>query len=118
MSPTSPQYTMRAVTRQTGLTPDVIRAWEKRYRAVSPQRTPSGQRAYSQADVERLQLLRDLTLAGHGIGRVANLSIESLRELLEQGNVGNPALAGKAEAAFFARPYLEKCLAAIDQLDA
>jgi DNA-binding transcriptional MerR regulator/methylmalonyl-CoA mutase cobalamin-binding subunit len=118
MPKSKPQYTMRAVVRQTGLTPDVIRVWEKRYNAVSPQRTAAGQRVYAEDDVERLQLLRSATLAGHGIGRIANLPVERLRELLEQGEAVLSESASEAERAFFAQPYLDKCLTAVERLDA
>ncbi|HVF10738.1 MAG TPA: MerR family transcriptional regulator [Abditibacteriaceae bacterium] len=118
MPTSNPQYTMRAVVRRTGLTPDVIRVWEKRYNVVAPQRTASGQRVYAEADVERLQLLRRATLLGHGISRIANLPVERLRELLAREDVALPEAASEAEKAFFAQPYLEKCLAAVERFDA
>ena len=54
-----PKHPIRVVSERTGLSPDVLRAWEKRYRAVEPPRRDGGsQRLYSDADVERLRLLR------------------------------------------------------------
>jgi MerR HTH family regulatory protein/B12 binding domain len=53
---------IRVVARRTGLTSHVIRVWEKRYGVVSPLRTPTNRRLYSDSDVERLQLLRRATL--------------------------------------------------------
>ena len=43
---------MQVVTRRTGLSADLLRAWEKRYEVVKPARSPSGRRLYSDADVE------------------------------------------------------------------
>jgi DNA-binding transcriptional MerR regulator/methylmalonyl-CoA mutase cobalamin-binding subunit len=76
-------HTVKAVARRTGLSPHVIRVWEKRYQAVTPGRTEGNQRLYSDDEVERLELLRKVTEAGHSIGRVAQLPDSKLRELAE-----------------------------------
>ena len=36
------QYRIGAVSRMTGISPDALRIWERRYAAVSPQRSPGG----------------------------------------------------------------------------
>ncbi|MDP7038197.1 MAG: MerR family transcriptional regulator [Myxococcota bacterium] len=77
-------YPMRVVARLTGLSPDAIRVWERRYQAVVPHRTSGGSRRFSADDVRRLQLLRQATENGHSICAIANLSeseLESLPEL-------------------------------------
>ena len=71
-----------AVTRMTGLSNHVIRAWERRYGAVKPVRKGSGTRRYSEADVERLKLLRDAVDACHRIGAIAALDDQQIRALL------------------------------------
>ena len=72
---------MGLVVKRTGLSPHVIRVWERRYRAVTPVRTAGGHRAYLEEDVSRLILLRRLTEAGHKISGIANLPTEELRGL-------------------------------------
>lgn len=69
---------------RTGLTPSVIRVWERRYGAVEPDRSDGGHRLYSDAEIERLDLLNRLTQRGHRIGGVADLSTSELRDLLRQ----------------------------------
>jgi DNA-binding transcriptional MerR regulator/methylmalonyl-CoA mutase cobalamin-binding subunit len=76
-----PRYPLRAVIRRTGLTADVIRAWERRYGAVSPSRSEGGQRLYSEHDVIRLSLLRKATAEGHSIGEIARLDDAALASL-------------------------------------
>ena len=76
-------YPIQVVVRETGLSAHVLRVWEKRYRAVVPQRTATQRRTYSDADVHRLKLLRQATLLGHPIGSVANLPDEALETLLK-----------------------------------
>jgi len=66
-------YALGAVARLVGISPDVLRAWERRYGAVSPVRTPGGTRRYRAADLERLRLLKAAVDAGHRIGEVATL---------------------------------------------
>lgn len=75
------QHSIKFAARKTGLSPHVIRVWEKRYDAVSPDRTDTNRRRYTDAEIERLTLLRAATLAGHSIGNVAQLATEKLREL-------------------------------------
>jgi len=71
-------YPLRTAARLTGLSPDVLRAWERRYRVVVPRRTPGGTRRYSAADLERLRLVKAAVDAGQRIGRVAALDAEDL----------------------------------------
>ena len=74
---------MKIVGRRSGLSPDLIRVWEKRYRAVTPERTDTNRRLYSDMDIERLILLKEVLKFGHSIGQVASLSVISLQKLLE-----------------------------------
>ena len=72
---------MRVVARLTGLSPDAIRVWERRYQAITPQRTSGGSRRFSADDVRRLQLLRRATGNGHSICAIANLGEKELESL-------------------------------------
>lgn len=74
-------YTIKAVSKRTGLSPHVIRIWEKRYGVVKPHRTGTNRRLYSEAETERLALLRNAILAGHSIGSICSLSKDELAEL-------------------------------------
>ncbi len=100
-----PTYSLGAVARLTGLSPHVLRAWERRYGAVTPLRTPGGTRRYRESDVARLRQLRAAVQAGHTIGEVANAPAEELARRLEL----SPALP---------TPPIAPLLEAIAQLDA
>jgi DNA-binding transcriptional MerR regulator len=63
-------YPIQLAARLTGLSTHVIRIWEQRYHAVEPRRTPGNHRLYSQDDIERLSLLRDVTRSGHHNGQL------------------------------------------------
>lgn len=74
---------IQAVARLAGLNEHTIRAWEKRYRAITPERADSGRRTYSLAETQRLQLLASLVRRGHSISTIASLSTDELQHLLE-----------------------------------
>jgi DNA-binding transcriptional MerR regulator/methylmalonyl-CoA mutase cobalamin-binding subunit len=78
------QHPIGVVAERTGLTPDVLRVWERRYGAVKPQRSAGRQRFYSDADIERLRLLRLATLPGRSIGQVVTLSTDALAQMVEE----------------------------------
>jgi DNA-binding transcriptional MerR regulator len=79
-----PRHPIGVVTRRTGLSPHVLRAWERRYGVVQPQRGDSGRRLYSDRDVERLSLLQGITCSGRPLASVVGLSVESLRALVAE----------------------------------
>ena len=103
-----PYYAIKYVSLQTGLTPHVIRAWEKRYDAVVPVRSPKNRRLYSEEDVQRLQMLKSATDAGHNISQVAGLTTKDLALLVQrEGTAASPvtrstisAQVGSAEDLF------------------
>jgi len=77
-------YSIKAVAQATGLTVETLRAWERRYGVVAPNRDASGRRVYRPEDVLRLRRLREATERGHPIGRLAELSEERLARLLDE----------------------------------
>ncbi len=79
---TQPNFRSGAVARMAGMPVATLRIWEQRYQVVRPITAPSGHRLYSEADVERVTLLRQLTQQGHAIGLLAALETDDLREML------------------------------------
>jgi DNA-binding transcriptional MerR regulator len=80
-------YSIKAITLLTGLPAETLRAWERRYACITPQRSGTNRRHYSQQDLEKLTLLAQLTSNGHTISKIANLNGEELRNLQKQVNV-------------------------------
>jgi DNA-binding transcriptional MerR regulator/methylmalonyl-CoA mutase cobalamin-binding subunit len=77
-----PRHPIRVVSQRTGLSSPVLRAWERRYGAVTPGRSEGGQRLYSDADIRRLQLLATAVDGGRSIGLIAELGVDELQELI------------------------------------
>jgi DNA-binding transcriptional MerR regulator/methanogenic corrinoid protein MtbC1 len=114
-------YPIQVVVRETGLSAHVIRVWEKRYRAVVPQRTATQRRIYSEADVHRLKLLRQATLLGHPIGSVANLPGEALETLVKAAaaRAPNSSTRSRGDGALMPDlPIVLDCIEAVKAFDA
>ena len=114
-----PKHPIQVVSRRTGLSADVIRAWERRYTAVQPQRASNGRRLYSDIDIEKLGLLRRATSAGRRIGDIASETMEQLYALVETDDQA----AAQARNLPSERPntgsvmeYFEECLDAVNNL--
>jgi DNA-binding transcriptional MerR regulator len=99
-----PTYPLRTAVRLTGLSPDLLRAWERRYGVVEPVRTPGGTRRYSAADLERLRLVKAAVDAGHRIGQIARLDLNELRR---RGAAARAPEAGNLEPILEALEQLE-----------
>jgi DNA-binding transcriptional MerR regulator/methylmalonyl-CoA mutase cobalamin-binding subunit len=110
--PDAARHPIGVVAERTGLSPDLLRVWERRYRAVEPLRSLDGQRAYSDADVERLRLLRLSTMAGRSIGQVAHLETEALARLVREDEAARQHTDRQTETAVLAslRQDVERAL--------
>lgn len=100
------------VATKTGLTPHVIRIWELRYQAITPTRTGTNRRVYSDGDIERLVLLRKATEAGHRISQLSQLPLDRLRAIADSTTT-RPLTAAPATVDV----TLNQCLDAVRRLD-
>ena len=113
------RHPIRVVAQRTGLSPDVLRAWERRYGVVEPDRSESGLRQYTDEDVERLRLLRLVVEGGRSIGRVSSLSVSELEALVAEDEK-HRAEAGRervATAGEGAAEHVRSALEAVWSMD-
>ncbi len=75
-----PIYNLKAVVQETGIKPDTLRAWERRYGLPEPQRTASGHRLYTERDVATLKWLISRQDEGLTISRAIALWHELQRQ--------------------------------------
>jgi len=116
--PTHEALPLRTVSRLTGLSPDIIRAWEKRYSVVAPTRGARGARLYSAADVAHLSLLGRVVGGGRAIGDVARLDRRTLEAL---ARTAIPTMAADPTAAPIADEpgeVVRRALAVLARFDA
>lgn len=78
----SATYNLKAVVQETGLKPDTLRAWERRYGLPDPDRTSGGHRLYSERDIDILKWLLARQEEGLSISRAVAL----WRNMIEQGD--------------------------------
>src|SRR5512140_1835304 len=57
-------YSVQHAARLTGIAPDTLRMWERRYHVVEPQRSDAGYRLYDDVALRRLSAMRALVAAG------------------------------------------------------
>ncbi len=74
-------YSLSFVCRLLNVSPHLLRAWEKRYQCVTPQRKANGRRTYSEQEITRLSYLVALTQQGHSISDIARLNFPELKKL-------------------------------------
>jgi MerR family transcriptional regulator, light-induced transcriptional regulator len=86
-----------AVERDTGLSKDTLRVWERRYGFPTPDRDTLGERSYPFDQVERLRTIKRLLDAGHRPGRVVSMEPEDLTRLAAA--IGVPSTARESPAA-------------------
>ncbi|MGQ0612239.1 MAG: MerR family transcriptional regulator [Planctomycetaceae bacterium] len=70
------------VSLRSGVSIETIRAWERRYQVLTPERDGRGRRLYRREEVERLRLLKRASDLGHSIGDIHALSGPRLEALL------------------------------------
>lgn len=76
-----PVYNLKAVVQETGIKPDTLRAWERRYGLPEPERTSGHHRLYSDYDVQILKWLVARQEEGLSISR----AVDHWRQLESEG---------------------------------
>mgnify|MGYP000750619079 CR=1 FL=1 len=76
-------FNIAAVERDTGLSKDVLRMWERRYGFPVPERDANGERLYPADQVEKLRMIRRLLDHGRRPARVVGASVEELSAMLD-----------------------------------
>ncbi len=83
----APGYNISAVERETGLSKDLLRMWERRYGFPHPARDTGGERLYSTADVAKLRAVKRLMDAGMRPGKIVHQSLDELNTLADARSV-------------------------------
>lgn len=80
---TGESLSISAVERETGLSKDTLRVWEKRYGFPTPGRDANGERLYSAEQVTKLRLIKGLVDRGARPSKVVGLPMQALQERSE-----------------------------------
>ncbi|MBS0347628.1 MAG: MerR family transcriptional regulator [Proteobacteria bacterium] len=109
----SPSYTIAAVERDTGLSKDVLRMWERRYGFPVPERDGHGERLYPAAQVERLCAIKRLMDQGYRPGKLIAMPVEELSSLAPRRGA-----QARTKGATVDEPGQEELLTLLRQHDA
>ena len=99
---------IRTVSILTGVNAVTLRAWERRYSLITPQRTPKGHRLYTHQDVERIKQIVELLKQGISVGHV-----KPLVDLSPGDTSKEPA----TENEDIWKHYLDRMINAIERFD-
>ena len=77
-------YRIGAVAKLVGIPEATLRVWERRYEVVSPPKSSGGHRLYSEHDVLKVTLLKNLTQQGHAISTLSTMDVAQLQKLLNE----------------------------------
>jgi len=77
-----PMLPIQAVERETGVSKELLRMWERRYHFPLPSRDRQGDRIYPQDQVSKLRLLRRLIDTGFRPGKIIAMEASELENLL------------------------------------
>ncbi len=83
-------FNISAVERETGLSKDTLRIWERRYHFPQPVRDSNGDRAYTTEQITKLRLIKRLLNQGHRPGKVIGLDDAHLERLVTQPTRDQP----------------------------
>jgi DNA-binding transcriptional MerR regulator/methylmalonyl-CoA mutase cobalamin-binding subunit len=78
-----PGLPIASVERETGLSKDTLRVWERRYGFPTPERDANGERLYAPVQVRRLAQIKRLMDRGHRPGKLMGLDEAALLALDE-----------------------------------
>lgn len=111
---TEPTYRINVAAEMSGVSENLIRAWERRYGVPRPRRTPSGYRAYARADIEILKRLKQLTQQGVSIAEAVLLVpslMEEVKGLLAREEASLPRMGRSFE------PWRDEIILAAQRFD-
>ena len=95
------------LSKRSGVSPELLRAWERRYELLQPTRSPGGLRLYSLEDLERVRLMRQHIDGG--------LAAAEAAALVSRTPVGDAAADTPALAPAGAQQELAAALDAFDE---
>lgn len=99
-----------AVERDTGLSKDALRVWERRYGFPTPVRDSLGERAYLLDQVDKLRILKRLLDQGHRPGKIIHYGMEELQQLVQQSVLATAESVSASDATLSTlQGYLDLC---------
>lgn len=103
------QYSIKDLEQLSGIKAHTLRIWEKRYEIISPKRTATNIRYYTDADLKKVLNIAMLNSQGMKISKIANLTYNEIVD-----HITNISLEGTNDKASY---YIEQLIIAMVDLD-
>ncbi len=103
-------YPIRKISELTGINPVTLRAWERRYGLIKPERTPKGHRLYTDEHVQLIRRILSLVDQGISIGQVKRMLTDEKQSTNDEPDIASTAIDPWEE-------YRSRMLQAIAQFD-
>jgi MerR family transcriptional regulator, light-induced transcriptional regulator len=103
------------LSRRTGVSPDLLRAWERRYGMLSPARTAGGYRLYDEHDVLRVKRMSEHLRAGVAAAQAARMVSSQRQPVRARGAASAPGAANHDSSAL--RSLANALRASLEHLD-
>jgi methanogenic corrinoid protein MtbC1 len=89
------RHSISAVERDTGLSKDTLRVWERRYHFPLPDRDENGERVYTHEQIEKLRALKRLIDRGHRPSKIVGRTLPELLALVDPAPAAPEPVAGE-----------------------
>ena len=87
------QLRIGELSRRSGVSPELLRAWERRYGLLDPIRSPGGLRLYSLADLERVRVMQQHLADGLAAAEAAAAAVRAPSKSTTAGTAREPSVA-------------------------
>ncbi len=95
----APTLKVAAVARRLGVAPATLRTWARRYDLGPSAHTAGAHRQYSLEDLERLMVMRRMTLEGYSPAEAARVAVQSARATSAVASAHDPSSSAPAQAS-------------------
>lgn len=110
------RLSVKTICKLTGINEHTLRAWERRYQIVQPDRLENGRRVYSLDDLEKLKLINKLLGHGFLIGHISTYTDRELTQLLQEINHRHPGSGSAAGSGHRTRALVLEALSSLELL--
>lgn len=93
------QLRIGELSRRSGVSPELLRAWERRYGLLEPSRSPGGLRLYSLADLERVRVMQQHLADGLAAAEAAAAAVRGPGDSTQAATARASSMAGVDQLA-------------------
>src|SRR4051812_13802245 len=102
------EYSIKELEKLSGIKAHTIRIWEKRYKLISPKRTSTNIRFYSDSDLKKIINIAVVNNSGVKISHIAKLTSDKLNKLVQEQNQAGKDIASPIDKLILATVEMDE----------